>query len=250
MSLGIDQSSPSVGNARCFPTTRWTMVLRAGELEAEGAAAALEQLCRAYWYPLYVYVRRRGHPPGEAEDLIQGFFADFLAHDHVASADPRRGRLRSYLLGALNHFLSDTKDRQCRLKRGGGRPTLSLDVAAGEAGYVHEPIDDLSPDRLFERRWALTLLNQVLERLEAEYRSGDNAALFSAIKGFLTGADESASYASLAPQLGRTEGALRVAVHRLRRRYGELLRDEIAHVVADPTEIDEELRHLTAVLSA
>ena len=225
------------------------MVLAAGELEGDQAAAALEQLCRTYWYPLYAYIRRRGYPTDQAEDLIQGFFAHFLAHDHVANADRRRGRLRSHLLGALNHYLADAHDRQHRVKRGSGRPAFSLDVAAGEAGYQQEPIDDFSPDRLYERRWTITLLNQVLTRLEAEYHGGNNATLFTAIKGFLAGSDGNASYAALAAELGRTEGALRVAVHRVRRRYGELLREEIADVVADPAEIDEELRHLTAVLS-
>jgi RNA polymerase sigma-70 factor (ECF subfamily) len=249
MSPETDQGGPSVSGARWFPTTRWTTVLAAGSRDGEGAADALEQLCRTYWQPLYACIRRRGYPADQAEDLIQGFFARFLAHDHVVHADRNRGRLRSYLLGALNHYLADEADHRNRIKRGAGQPTLSLDVATGEAGYLQEPADNLSPDRLFERRWAITLLTQVLRRLEAEYATGGNDELFTAIKGFLTGDEEHGAYGPLAARLNRSEGALRVAVHRMRRRYAELLREELARVVADPAEIEEELRHLATVLS-
>lgn len=232
-----------------FPTTRWTMVVQAGELAGEAAARALEELCQAYWRPLYVYVRRRGVPAEKAEDLIQGFFADFLARDHVAQADRRKGRLRSYLLGALNHYLSDATGRERRQKRGGGRAVLSLDLASTEAGYLREAVDDQTPDQLYERRWALALLERVLDRLKAEHHAAGRGKLFDELKPLLLSVDAPANYGPLARKLGRSEGALRVAVHRMRRRYGQLLRNEVAEVVADPADIDDELRHLVAVLA-
>ena len=242
-------SGGSLSGEKWFPTTRWTMVLKAGELDGEPAARALEELCQAYWRPLYVYVRRRGFSPEKAEDLIQGFFADFLARDHVAHADRRKGRLRSYLLGALNHYLSAAADRARRQKRGGGRAVLSLDVAATEAGYVREAVDEQSPEQLYERRWAMALLGRVLDRLEAEHVAAGHGDLFDALKPLLLSVEAPGSYGPLARQLGRSEGALRVAVHRMRRRYGKLLRDEVAEVVADPADIDDELRHLAGVLA-
>lgn len=233
-----------------FSTTHWSTILAAGNLDSVRSANALEKLCRTYWYPLYAYVRRRGFGQHEAEDLTQEFFARFLAGDYVAKAAPAKGRFRFYLLGALNHFLSDAWDYARRQKRGGNQQTISIDVRTGDGRFQLEPYHDSSPDRLYERRWALTLLDQVLTQLGHEYETGGKAALFQTLKPFLTGDEESASYAQIAQELGMREGALRVAVHRLRQRYGELFRLEVARTVSCPEEVGEEMRHLLAVLSA
>ncbi len=230
-----------------FDTTHWSTVLAAGEGQSPGSIQALERLCRKYWYPLYAYVRGCGLESHDAEDVTQEFLARFLAGNHVARASPDKGRFRFYLLGALKHFLSDVWDRERRLKRGGGQRPVSLDTQAGDARYRLEPKDESSPDRLFERRWALTLLEQVLTRLGKECRLAGKGAVFERLIGFLTD-DESGAYRDAARDLRMSEGAVRVAVHRLRRRYGELLRLEIAHTVACPDDVGEEMRHLREVL--
>jgi RNA polymerase sigma factor (sigma-70 family) len=230
-----------------FSTTHWSTVLAAGEKQSPQGAQALERLCRTYWYPLYAYVRRCGVESHDAEDLTQEFLARFLAGNGIADADPEKGRFRFYLLRSLKHFLSDAWDHERRVKRGGGQRLVSLDGPGGEERYRLEPRDELSPDRLFERRWALTLLDQVLNRLGQEYETAGKGALFGQLKRFLTD-DASGAYPEAARKLGMSEGALRVAAHRLRRRYGELLRMEIARTVACPEEVAEEMRHLRAVL--
>jgi RNA polymerase sigma factor (sigma-70 family) len=243
MSMPGSATESQDGGRGWFATTHWSTVLAAGQTQVPGSAGALEKLCQTYWYPLYAYVRRCGVDTHGAEDLTQEFLARFLAGNHVAKASPAKGRFRFYLLSALKHFLSDTWDHQRRLKRGGGQTVVSLDGPVGEARYRLEPRDNSSPDRIFERRWALTLLEQVLSRLEQEYRDAGKSALFHRLKGFLTD-EESSAYPQAARDLEMSEGALRVAVHRLRRRYGEVLRLEIAHTVADPDEVAEEMRHL------
>jgi RNA polymerase sigma factor (sigma-70 family) len=235
--------------AQIFPSTHWSVVLATHADDPTRARAALEQLCTVYWYPLYAYVRRLGHQPADAEDLVQGFIAHLLGRQFFQVADPDKGRFRSYLLTSLNHFLADAADRAGRLKRGDGKPLLSLDAGVAERRYALEPADAGNPEQLFERRWALTLLDTVLHRLEMEATESGRADLFRQLKGVLLGDRGGVPYAELAPQLGLSEAALTMTVHRLRRRYRELVREEIAHTVSRPVEIDEEMRHLFQVLS-
>jgi RNA polymerase sigma-70 factor (ECF subfamily) len=231
--------------AREFRTTHWSMVLRAGESGAR-AREALSKLCAAYWYPLYAYVRRQGHPAPDAQDLTQEFFARLLARGDIGGVDPGRGRFRTWLLAALQHFLINEWHRARTQKRGGGAPPVSLDDDA-EAHYGREPADPLTAEKLFDRRWALTLLDRVLARLGSEMAGMGKAAQFEALKFCLSG--EKHAYGEIALSLGMTEGAVKVAVHRLRERYRALIRAEIAETVADPSEVDAELRDLFAALS-
>jgi RNA polymerase sigma factor (sigma-70 family) len=233
-----------------FAATRWTVVLTAGHGLSPQAGRALEELCRTYWYPLYAYVRRRGHNPQEAEDLTQEFFARLLARNYLAGVDREKGKFRSFLLASLKHFLANEWDRAQAQKRGGGQPHLSLDTQTAETRYQSEPADDLTPEKLLERRWALALLDQVLARLRAEFVADDKEKQFDELKVWLTEGKGATSYAVAAARLGTTEGAAKVAVHRLRRRYRELLRDEISHTVATPAEIEEEIRHLFAAFAS
>jgi len=238
-----------IGNpAQVFPSTHWSVVLAAQADNPARARAALEQLCSVYWYPLYAYLRRRGHQPPDAEDLVQGFIAHLLERQFFQVADPDKGRFRSYLLASLNHFVADVADRNGRQKRGDGKPLLSLDAVTAERRYAQEPADPSNPEQLFERRWALTLLDTVLHRLEMEATESGRADLFRQLKGVLLGERGGVPYAKLAPQLGLSEAALTMTVHRLRRRYRELIRDEIAHTVSRPVEIEEEMRHLFQIL--
>lgn len=234
--------------SRFFPTTHWSAVLAAGGDESTAAFDSLETLCQMYWYPLYAYVRRRGLSPEDAADLTQGFFARFLKKNYLKGLDPARGKFRAFLLASMNHFLSDHRDRETRQKRGGGAEVLSLDAEGAEARYRAEPATDLSADGLYERRWALALVDEVFARLEAEYVRGDKRELFQELKFFIAGEKQSGAYAASAKRLSMTEGALRVAAHRLRKRYGELFRDSVARTVSCPEEIEEEMRHLLRVL--
>jgi RNA polymerase sigma factor (sigma-70 family) len=230
-----------------FAATRWSVVVAAQDRASPDSAAALEALCRAYWYPLYAYVRRHGHPPADAQDLTQGFFAQLLAHNWVARADPHKGRFRSFLLMAMSRFLANEWDRAHTLKRGGMDPVVSLDAA--ETRYGREPADTATPEQAFEKQWALTLLETVLEHLRADYEQDGKARLFDALKPCLLGSREAHPYPALAAELGLSEGAVRVAVCRLRERYRERLKAEIAHTVASPADVESELRHLFRVLS-
>jgi len=231
-----------------FATTHWSVVLAAGQRDSPQAAEALERLCRAYWYPLYAHVRRRGYSPEDAQDLTQEFFARVLAKHWLSTADRSRGRFRTFLLGAFSHFLANEWHRARCEKRGGGQELVSWDQATAENRYLAEPVDDLTPEKIFQKRWAATLLEQVLSRLREEHVAAGKRDFFEAVKDFLWGEKNTLSQANLAVALGLSEGALKVAVHRLRRRYRELLRAEIAQTVAGPDEIDEELRELMAVL--
>jgi len=244
---GVEETS---AGAASFATTHWSVVLAAGQSTDAQASEALEQLCRTYWYPLYAYVRRRGYNREDAEDLTQEFFARFLAGNYLASVDRGRAKFRSYLLGALNHFLADAWDHAHRIKRGGGQALQTLDVLSGESRYTLEPVEELTPDRLFDRRWALTVLDQVLSRLRQEYERSGKGRLFEKLSAFLPGDAEADSYGDLARELGMTESAVRVAVHRLRRRYGQLFSSEVAHTVSNPAEIQEEMRYLLAAVSS
>jgi len=232
-----------------FTTTHWSVVLTAGNHDAPQAAQALEQLCRTYWYPLYAYVRRRGRDPEDAMDLTQAFFERFLEKNYLDQVDRRKGRFRSFLLAALNHFLADEWDRSRRQKRGGPHQTFSLDSSAAEERYRIEPADHQSPEAIYERRWALTLLEQVLQQLETDFRAAGKGAEFEALQVFLVGDKGEVSYASAAARLGLSDNAVGVAIHRMRRRYGELFLQAIAHTVADPADVDEEIKHLRRVLS-
>ncbi len=243
---GQNRLPPAVSPA--FATTRWSVVLSAKGKDSPEAAGALEQLCRAYWYPLYAHVRRAGYTPVDAEDLTQAFFARLLEKEWLRSADRERGRFRSFLLGSLNHFLANEWDRARAQKRGGRIQIVSLDALAGEERFRHEPATTSAPDREFDRRWALTLLDAVLARLKSEYVERSKEPLFELLKGTLGGDRSGISYAVLSRELAMSEGAVRVAVHRMRQRYRELLREEIAGTVLNRGEVDDELRCLFASL--
>jgi RNA polymerase sigma-70 factor (ECF subfamily) len=238
------------GAAGQFVTTRWTQVVAAGRpADSTHVRAALEQLCRTYWFPIYAFVRRQGHTPHDAQDLTQEFFAQLLERNALGAADRERGRFRSFLLATLKNFLRDEWDKLRAQKRGGGRSILSLDAADAESRYALEPVDSLTADRIFERRWAMLLLNRALERLRAEHAAADKLAQFEALKASLAGSREAQPYSELAARLGLSEGAVKVAVHRLRQRYREVIRAEIAETVASEAEVEAELKHIVAVLS-
>jgi RNA polymerase sigma-70 factor (ECF subfamily) len=229
-----------------FETTQWSIVLAAGRGASGDAREALAALCERYWYPVYAFVRGRGHGADEAEDLTQAFFAKLLEKRYVRDADPERGRFRSFLLAAVTHFLSNERDRETALKRGGGRAVVSLDAENAEGRYRLEPSHDMTPERVFRRRWALTLLERAVVRLREEAERAGQAERFERLKACLTG--DAVPHAEVAAALGMSEGAVKVAVHRLRRRYRELLRAEIADTVANPAAVDDELRELFAAL--
>jgi RNA polymerase sigma-70 factor (ECF subfamily) len=224
------------------------MVLHAGRSDSTAARDALAQLCQTYWYPLYAYVRRRGHSPEDAEDLTQGFFARLLELGSLAEVSREKGRFRSFLLASLNHYLSDAWDRARALKRGHGR-VISLDAREAEDRLNREPADTLTPEKLFERKWAMTLLDTVVKKLQREYEATGKGPLFLALGFSIVGEKAETPYAKLSAELGVSEPALRVAVHRLRHRYRQLLRDEIAHTVATEAEVDGEIHHLFQALA-
>jgi RNA polymerase sigma-70 factor (ECF subfamily) len=238
------------GSSGRFATTHWSLIARAQDAAAPEARAALSSLCQLYWYPLYAFIRRRGAAVAEAQDLTQEFFARLLEKDFLANVEPGKGRFRSFLLAACKHFLANERDRARAQKRGGGRAPVSLDLHNAEDRYLLEPAHDLTAEKLFERRWALTLLDQVLARLRAEYEQAGKSALFEGLKNSLAAGEAATPYAKLAGQLNMSEGAVKVAAHRLRRRYRQLLREEIARTVPDPANVDEEIRDLFQALGA
>jgi RNA polymerase sigma factor (sigma-70 family) len=237
---------PAAGSAQSFPTTLWTVVLHAGGDDSTQARAALAQLCQAYWYPLYTFVRRRGYSAHDAQDLTQAFFAHLLEKHGIERADPQQGRFRTFLLAALKNFLANEWDKAHTLKRGGGQTLVPLEAASAESRYQLEPSHDLTPERHFERQWAMTFLEQVLATLRDEYHSNGKADLFEELKMVLGG--QTGTYAAIAARLGRTEGAIRVAAHRMRHRYRDLMRARIAQTVNEG-DIEDELRQLLAALS-
>jgi len=243
-----DSSDHWPGSAREFTTTHWSVVLAAGDTSAPGAQEALEKLCRAYWYPLYAFVRRQGHNPHDAQDSTQEFFGWLIEHKHLRVADVERGKFRSFLLTMLKHFLSDERKKVRAQKRGGGKELLSLDAQSAEDRYRLEPVTDLTPERIFDQRWALTVMEQTVARLRQEYVAAGRAELFEELKHFQPGEEAGPAYAEVAVRLGLTESAVKSAIWRLRQRHGDLLREEIAQTVATPGEVDEEIRHLIAVL--
>jgi RNA polymerase sigma-70 factor (ECF subfamily) len=233
-----------------FATTRWTVVLAAGRKSTPQADLALDELCRTYWYPLYAYVRRHGHSHEDAEDLVQAFFARFLEKNYLEGLSAERGKFRAFLLAALKHFLANEWDRAHRQKRGGGATILSLDWQDAAARYAMDPADPLSPDKLYDRAWAVALLERVIGRLQGENQAENKTKLFEHLRPFLMVGESAIPYAEAAARCGLTDGAVRVAVHRLRRRYRELLRDEITHTLSDPALVDEELRGLFQAFTA
>jgi len=247
--LPASRSSSQPAPRPVFVTTHWSVVLHAGRGDSARAGLALARLCQTYWYPLYASARRRGYRAHDAQDLTQEFFSRLLDGRLLARADPGRGRFRSFLLASMNHFLANEWEKARAGKRGGGHPALSLDWAAAEERYDLEPADDATPDKAFDKQWALRLLQAVLTRLEQEYQREGKAALFGLLKKCLTGARESQPYLVLAARMGLSEGAIKVAVHRLRRRYRDLIREEIAQTVAAPEEVESEMRHLLEALA-
>jgi RNA polymerase sigma-70 factor (ECF subfamily) len=230
-----------------FPTTRWTLVVAAGNPHRKEYRSALVSLCENYWYPLYAYLRRRGYSAEQAQDLTQEFFIRLLQGRYLDRADPEKGRFRSFILTSLKFFVSDERDRQGAHKRGGGT-VVPLEFSSGEERYQREPAHDETPERIFERRWALSVLDRVVEKLRDEFVRHGRPEHFERLKVFLLEQSD-APYAALAREMNTSEGALKVAIHRLRKRYRELFRQEIADTVADPAEVESELRFLAAVLS-
>ena len=230
-----------------FPITRWTLVVAAGDSQRKEAHSALASLCEGYWYPLYAYVRRRGYPADQAQDLTQEFFVHVLDGRYLDRADPEKGRFRAFILTSLKFFLADEADRNRAQKRGGGN-LLSLEISSGEERYQRDPAHNETPERIFERRWALSVLDRVVEKLRNEFVHHGRPEHFERLKVFLLGQSD-APYATLAREMNTSEGALKVAIHRLRKRYRDLFRQEIADTVADPAEVESELHFLAAVLT-
>lgn len=248
METSSSQSNPK--GEGIFTTTRWSMVVAAKQSQSEEARSALEVLCRTYWLPLYAYVRRQGHLRQEAEDLTQGFFARMLEKDYLVSVERSKGRFRSFLLASLRHYILDDYKYARRQKRGGGAETISLDIEYAEERLSSDQDQTGSPEIIFDRQWALAVTRSALEALADDYARLDKATLFETLKPFLMGSTQSESYSQTAESLGITQNALRVAISRLRQRYRELLRQEVAQTVAHPQDIDGEMRHLFQVISA
>ena len=232
-----------------FATTHWTVVLAAGRRHTPQSDGALEELCRTYWFPLYAYVRRRGHNKEDAEDLTQAFFARFLEKNYLAGLSAERGRFRAFLLASLKHFLANEWDKSQAQKRGGGGANLSLDWQTADTQFQVAATNEPSPDQAFDREWALALLAKVIGRLQTECEKDGQGKQFAELKIFLTAGKGAVSHAAAAKTLGMDETAVRVAVHRLRKRYRVLLRDEIAQTLADESQVDEEMRALFGAFS-
>jgi RNA polymerase sigma-70 factor (ECF subfamily) len=245
----VDAAATSDSRPRAFGTTHWSLVVAAAGGDVASARAALARLCETYWYPLYAFVRRKGHAPHEAEDLTQAFFAQLLEHNWLARADQSKGRFRSFLLTALNRFLANEWDRATSQRRGGHLRRVPFDVGNAESRFSLEPADTDTPEQEFERQWALAVLEHVLARLREEYVERGQAAMFDALKPSLVGSREAQPYARLASEMGTTEANVKVAVYRLRQRCRERLLEEISHTVASHDEVEAEVRHLFSVLA-
>ena len=232
-----------------FLTTHWSVVLTAGRESSSAGAAALEQLCRTYWFPLFAFLRRKGFGDEDAKDLTQQFFTRLLERNDFRGVEARKGKFRTFLLTSLTHFVSNERDRAQAAKRGGGKIIFSLDAIPPEQFQRVEPASDLSPDKLFDQRWAMTLLDTAVMRLQAEMTDADRAGQFELLKKFLTEEPAEGEYIELAKRLGNSSQAVAVAVHRLRQRYRQLVRAEVANTVSSPTEVEEEMRHLFAALN-
>ena len=231
-----------------FHTTHWSAIFTARDQDGTAARDALAGLCSTYWYPLYAFVRRRGYSPHDAEDLTQEFFRDFLQKNALLSASPARGKFRSFLLTCLKNFLANERHRAQTQRRGGGQPMISLDGNEAEMRWSLEPANQLTPEALFEKRWALTVLETTMKTLEAEYAAKGKTAVFEDLRGFLPGGQGIQSRIEFAAKRGLSAGAVDVAVHRLRQRFGVLLREQVARTVSGPEEVEEEIRHLISAL--
>jgi RNA polymerase sigma factor (sigma-70 family) len=246
-----DHGLPAVG-AASFHTTRWTIVMRAAHSQAEGAQPAFAELCQLYWYPLYVFAQRRGHSPDDAQDLTQGFFLHVVEHRAFTGVDRLKGKFRSFLLASFQNHLSDQADRARRLKRGGDKEFVQLDSEDAEERYRLEPVEFLTAEKIFDARWAMTVLGEALKQLRQEYATAGKASTFEALKAFLDPDNSTAppSYDEVANQLEVTTGSVKTLIHRLRKRYTALLREEVSRTVSDPAEVDEELHALCEALIA
>lgn len=241
---------PAGEGRRGFATTRWSLVLAAGESDSDVSARALEELCAQYWYPLYAYARRRGYDTEDARDLTQSFFAKLLEKRDLRTADPTRGRFRTFLLSSMKNFLAGEWRKDNTLKRGGAVEILPLDFDSAEESYGLEPSHELSPEAIYERRWALGLLERAVTDLQSQYAQAGNLELFDALKGFLGGEDDVLPYSELSRRLGQSEGTLRTAVSRLRSRWRKRLRELVAETVGEESEVQDELRSLIASVDA
>jgi len=244
-----DTNSTPADTSR-FATTHWSMVLAAGSPESTRYQEALEELCRTYWFPLYAFLRRRGCDTHQAEDYIQAFFARMLEKHSLNAVDVKPGKFRSFLLASLKNFVANEIDRVQAQKRGGGRTILNLDFGNAERQYISEPSHEMSPEKLFEKSWAITVLEHAMNQLEAEFASSKKLSLFDHLRVYLTAEADVIPYREVAIQLEMTEGAVKMAVHRLRTRYRDLLREKVAQTVAAQEQIDEEIHELLAVLSS
>lgn len=245
-----DPISESAGiGQRLFATTHWSVVLQSGEAHPDRSTAALEQLCRTYWFPLFAFLRRKGYPEEDAKDLTQQFFARLLERKDFQTADARKGKFRTFLLASLTHFLSNERDRAQAAKRGGGKTILSWDSMPPEQFHRYEPATHLAPDKLFDQRWAMRLLEEAVLRLQLEMSEAGKASIFEQLKMLLTAEPRDGEYATVAERLGCTPQSIAVMVHRMRQRYRELVRSEVANTVSSPTEVEEEMRHLSAALN-
>jgi RNA polymerase sigma-70 factor (ECF subfamily) len=231
-----------------FETTNWSLILQAVGADTTPAREALASLCASYWPPVYAFIRRRGRAPADAEDLTQSYFARFFEKGYVSAFRPEAGRFRTFLLASVTHFLANEWDREQALKRGGGKRHLSLDAASAEERLRLEPVDTLTPEAIFDRQWTAAVLARCLERLRVEQSASGGRARFERLKGFLTGEGAPGDYATLAPELGLSESTVRVAVHRLRRRFAEVLREEVAGTLTDPAEVEAEIRWMAETL--
>jgi RNA polymerase sigma-70 factor (ECF subfamily) len=250
MSVLEQNHESDASKGQVFNTTHWSVVVAAKGTDSPFVREALEKLCCTYWYPIYAYLRRRGCGGHDAQDLTQGFFAQLLQRRSIQSVEREKGKFRSFLLASLNYYVADERDRANAQKRGGGREVLSLDVQEAQQRYRLEPADERSPEKIFEHRWAMTLLDQVLARLGQEFTDTGKRELFERLQAFLVERTGDETYAEVGRELGMTEEAVKKAAQRMRRRYHQLFREEIAQTVASPAEVDEELRHLCAVLSS
>ena len=227
-----------------FRTTNWSLVLAAGRDSTPDGREALSNLCESYWHPLYAYIRRQGCDVDEASDLTQSYFVQLLEKDYLNQVEPKAGRFRSFLLTTLKHFLANEWNKAHASKRGGNQTLISLDTGTAEKRYRIEPADELTPEKLFERRWTLTVLERVLDRLSAEFSKAGKSEQFEQLSPYLTGDGPQIPYKKVADRLGVDEGSVKVGVHRLRRRFGKMLQEEVAHTVSSDDQIDREIRHL------
>ena len=246
--LPSDSTPEFVQGARDFRSTHWSVVLAAGNSQSKETTAALEKLCRTYWYPLYAFVRRQGWNEHDSQDLTQAFFAYLLEKKGFARASPEKGKFRSFLLASLTNFLNNERDKRQRLKRGGGIEIVPLDVEQGEARYRAEPAAEDTPVRIFERQWAQTVIEQAAARLQREFADAQQTDRFTVLKDFLMGDSQTLSYSDAATQLGMSVSAVTSAIHRLRERFREVFRDEIANTLENPANTDEEIRYLLTAL--